>query len=148
MTKSLNREQIIKILLVNDIKPSLQRISVMQYLDSHRTHPSVDEIYNALSPDMPTLSKTTVYNVLKLLVSKSLIQQLTIDDKKVLFDINTEKHAHFICKRCGKVLDLAMSKNENKTNGTQGFMLDGNYIEETQIYYKGICNECLKKINN
>ena len=38
----------------------------MEYLMAHRTHPTVDEIYLALSPSIPTLSKTTVYNTLKL----------------------------------------------------------------------------------
>ena len=43
----------------------MQRIAIMEYLMEHRTHPSADEIYTALSPSMPTLSKTTVYNTLK-----------------------------------------------------------------------------------
>ena len=42
------------------IKPSMQRMAVMEYLMTHRTHPTVDEIYTALHPSMPTLSKTTV----------------------------------------------------------------------------------------
>ena len=37
-------------LLEYNIKPSMQRIAIMEYLMEHRTHPSADEIYTALSP--------------------------------------------------------------------------------------------------
>ena len=49
-------------LLEHNIKPSMQRIAIMEYLMNHPIHPSADDIYTALSPSMPTLSKTTVYN--------------------------------------------------------------------------------------
>ena len=39
-------------LLSCQIKPSQQRIAIMEYLLSHRTHPSVEEIYKELSAAM------------------------------------------------------------------------------------------------
>ena len=51
---------VVKRLQNHNIKPSVQRIAIMNYLIEHRTHPTVDEIYTALSPSIPTLSKTTV----------------------------------------------------------------------------------------
>ena len=61
------------------IKPSVQRIAIMDYLLTHRTHPAIDEIYLALCEQIPTLSKTTVYNTLKLFVEHGAAQMLTID---------------------------------------------------------------------
>jgi len=52
------------------VRPSPQRVAVMEYLMTHHTHPTVDAIYAALSGTMPTLSRTTVYNTLKLLVDE------------------------------------------------------------------------------
>ena len=49
-------------LLSFNVKPSVQRLAIMDYLLTHRTHPSIEEIYMALCDDIPTLSKTTVYN--------------------------------------------------------------------------------------
>ena len=63
-------------LLERDIKPSVQRIAVMTYLLEHRTHPTVDEIYLELQDKIPTLSKTTIYNTLKLFVEKKAIIML------------------------------------------------------------------------
>ena len=65
---------VVKRLQNHNIKPSVQRIAIMNYLIEHRTHPTVDEIYTALSPSIPTLSKTTVYNTLKLLSEQGAAQ--------------------------------------------------------------------------
>ncbi|MBQ2025102.1 MAG: transcriptional repressor [Paludibacteraceae bacterium] len=126
-------------LIKHDVKPSIQRIAVMNYLFNNRTHPTVDEIFSALSPNMPTLSKTTVYSTLKLLAEKGAILQLTIDEKNVRYDACIDPHAHFICLGCGCVHDVApiyldkvhMEKYKNLN------------IIETQVYYKGYCDECL-----
>ena len=61
-------------LLSYNVKPSVQRIAIMDYLLKHKTHPSIDEIYLALSKSIPTLSKTTVYNTLKLLTENGAAQ--------------------------------------------------------------------------
>jgi len=140
----MEQSQTINKLITHNIKPSLQRIAVLQYLDINKNHPSVDEIFNVLSKDMPTLSRTTVYNVLKLLYSKGLIQMITINEKQVLFDSNMENHAHFICKSCNKVVDLNLPET---IKDTQNFMIDNNLIEETHVYYKGMCSECIKNKN-
>ena len=88
-------------LLKYNIKPSLQRMAIMDYLMAHRVHPTADEIYNALYPTMPTLSKTTIYNTMKLFTEQGAVKALVIDEKNVRFDIDTSSHAHFMCLECG-----------------------------------------------
>ncbi len=126
------------------IKPSVQRIAIMDYLLTHRTHPSVEEVYSALSPDMPTLSKTTVYNTLKLFTEEGAIQMLTIDEKNVCFDGDTSMHAHFLCKKCGKIYDLPISDMMKEVVDME---IDGNMVMEVHYYYKGICKNCIERKN-
>ncbi len=45
-------------LISYNIKPSVQRIAIMDYLLAHKTHPSIDEIYLALCKDILLLSLT------------------------------------------------------------------------------------------
>ena len=99
-------------LLKYDIKPSMQRIAIMDYLMTHRVHPTADEIYNALYPTMPTLSKTTIYNTMKLFSEQGAVKALVIDEKNVRFDIDTSSHAHFMCLGCGCVYDLPIENQE------------------------------------
>ncbi|KAF2955505.1 Fur family transcriptional regulator [Marinitoga sp. 38H-ov] len=129
-----------EILRENDISPSLQRIQIYKYLLENHTHPNVDTIYKALVDSIPTLSKTTVYNTLKLFQSKGLVSVLTIDENEARFDINTHVHGHFKCINCGKIFDFEVQdiiinpkiKQENK-------------IIDEQLYIKGFCKECLSE---
>jgi len=52
-----------KTLKEKGISPSVQRLKVYEYIMSHRNHPSVDMIYDDIKNEIPTLSKTTVYNI-------------------------------------------------------------------------------------
>ena len=85
-------EVVVERLQGHNIKPSVQRIAIMKYLMEHRTHPTVDEIYTALSPTIPTLSKTTVYNTLKILSEQGAAQTLTIHAM-----MPTPLHIHISC---------------------------------------------------
>lgn len=125
-----------------NIKPSPQRMAIMTYLLEHKTHPTIEEIYKSLSPDMPTLSKTTIYNTLKLFVENGAASMLTINEKTTCYDYNTSPHAHFICKKCNKVTDLFYGV-ENMIPSRQE--IEGNRIVDMQVYYRGICKDCLKE---
>lgn len=129
-------------LLEHNIKPSMQRIAIMQYLMEHRTHPTADEIYTALSPSMPTLSKTTVYNTLRLFSEQGAAQMLTIDERNANFDADTSLHAHFLCKKCGNIYDLQTLIAIKQVVGLQ---MDGHEVNEMHYYYRGICKNCLKE---
>lgn len=132
----------VKRLQDHHIKPSVQRIAIMEYLMKHLTHPTVDEIYTALSPSMPTLSKTTVYNTLKLLSEQGAAQTLTIDERNTCYDADTFLHSHFLCKRCGKIFDLECAPNAKEMIDTD---MNGHNIQEVHYYYKGICKQCIEK---
>ena len=132
----------LRYLTEHGVKPSVQRLAVMEYLMEHHTHPTVDEIYSALLPNMPTLSKTTVYNTLKLLTEQGAAIQLTIDERNVCFDADTSAHAHFLCTRCGRVFDIPLrhSSLEIEAGIPSGFI-----TEQTAVYYRGCCCQCAEQ---
>lgn len=127
-----------QLLLKYSIKPSVQRTAVMEFLINNRIHPTIDEIYMALSPSMPTLSKTTVYNTLDLFVEKGAVRALSIDEKNARYDVDTSSHAHFICRECGAVHDIFnLNSDLFKIPENTGFAIDN-----VEISYTGICNVC------
>lgn len=138
----LYMEKVQEYLLSKGIRPSPQRVAIMGYLFENCTHPTVDAVYGALHVAMPTLSKTTVYNTLKLFEEKQALQILNIDEKNVRLDACMEPHAHFQCVRCGQIFDVPFENKDAvigilKTNHLEGFK-----IQQEQIYYKGICPRC------
>lgn len=132
-----------KILDKADIRPSVQRLAVMNYLIEHRNHPTVDDIFSSLSPSMPTLSKTTVYNTLRLLVDGGAAQMLTIQEHNSCFDADTTPHAHFLCKQCGRVFDMNFFDFKDRIPDE----VEGHSIEETYQFFKGTCRYCKNKMN-
>lgn len=127
-------------LLNYDIKPSVQRIAIMDYLLEHRTHPSIDEIFMALHEQIPTLSKTTVYNTLKLFVEHGAAQMLTIDEHNVCYDGDIQLHAHFLCNNCGEIFDFPANNEEAKV---ETMTKNGFQVQEIHQYYKGTCPTCI-----
>ncbi len=122
------------------IKPSIQRLSVLRYIIQHKNHPSVDTIYKALSPEIPTLSKTTIYNTLDQLVEKGIVTALTISDNEVRYDFILSDHPHFLCSVCGKIYDV-----NSDADFSNGDFVDGHKIDEIQLHYKGTCRGCLNQ---
>jgi Fe2+ or Zn2+ uptake regulation protein len=110
----------------------------MDYLMNNRTHPTIDEIYMALSPNMPTLSKTTVYNTLDIFVEKGAVRALVIDEKNARYDVDVSAHAHFMCKSCAKVYDIF----DLKPSFFQLPQLSDFTIDAVEISYSGICGNC------
>lgn len=129
-------------LVNNGLKPSVQRVAILEYLLTHFTHPTVEDVYKGLYKQIPTLSKTTVYNTLRLFSEHDVALMLTLDEHRVCYDGNTNPHVHFMCKQCGRIMDL-MNEPAPVLEGTKN--VDGNIIDEIQLYYKGICAECAKK---
>ncbi|MDR0368494.1 MAG: transcriptional repressor [Bacteroidales bacterium] len=127
-------------LICHNIKPSMQRVAIMQYLMENKTHPTIDEIFNDLLPKVPTLSKTTVYNTLKLFGEKKAVLSLTIDEKNLRYDAETSAHAHFKCKRCGSICDVSLENTKIPVfEGDKTF-----FLEETHVYFLGTCEKCRK----
>lgn len=118
------------------LRPSLQRIAILEYLQTHSNHPSVETIHSELMPRIPTLSRTTVYNTLKVLCDAGLVKPLHIDIRNQRFDGCTTPHHHFLCRQCGKVVDIPASTSDPKLPGGEV------NVEHTEICYYGICNEC------
>ena len=124
------------VLVEHGIKPSVQRLAIMDYLLTHYTHPTVEEVFLALRGDIPTLSRTTVYKTLRMLSEHKAAQMITIDDHRVCYDGDTTPHVHFFCKHCGNVWCLRQA---------QTFEVEiplGFQVEEEEIVVRGLCRAC------
>lgn len=124
----------------HSIKPSYQRIKIFEYLINEKNHPTVDMIYKALSPTIPTLSKTTVYNTLNLFVENNITNIIVIEENETRYDYVVGVHGHFKCEKCGKIYDIAIDKEVIKNEEFGLFE-----IKEQHYYFKGICKYCVNK---
>ena len=83
-----------------------QRLAVLEFLRGTRTHPSADEIFEALRTRFPSISLSTVYNVLRALESEGLAYELAVDAERSRFDSTEAPHHHLVCLGCRKIVDV------------------------------------------
>jgi len=131
------QENLAKVLVEKDIRPSYHRIRIYRYLVENRIHPTVEKIYSDLQKELPTLSKATIYNTLKLFSDKGLAKTLTIEEKEARYDVLEDNHGHFKCIKCGEIYDFKIDMDELGTGDLRGFK-----ICQKDVYFKGICTRC------
>lgn len=123
-----------------DIRPSYQRVRVLEYLYQKGDHPTVDEIFRALSSDIPSLSKVTIYNTLHTLVEAGLVRIVDIDETEKRFDITLTNHGHFQCEACGKIYNFQVNIDNVSIEE-----LDQFEIKQKNVYFKGLCPNCRRQ---
>ena len=67
---------------------------------------------------------------------------ITVDSHRVCYDGNVTPHVHFYCKECGRVIDMF---DEKAPQLVENRNINGNLVDEMQLYYKGVCADCQRK---
>ncbi|MCX5849152.1 MAG: transcriptional repressor [Deltaproteobacteria bacterium] len=126
-------------MIVKQQHRTAQREAILAFLDGNKTHPSVGEIYDAVSKQLTTISLATVYNTLLLLKKQGLIRELPAAGRLgTRFDPDVTPHDHLICSECGTVVDIKLSGNvEVPEERRQGFD-----INEMSVNIYGLCLLC------
>ncbi len=125
------------VLTGSGIKPTFQRLTVLDAVRENRSHVTIRDLHAVLVRKIPTLSKTTLYNTLELFAAKGLVRALSIDPAEARYDGVLTPHHHFFCTACGRVLDIEISCPTGRAGE-----LHGHRIDEVHGYFKGVCRDC------
>jgi Fur family transcriptional regulator, peroxide stress response regulator len=134
------------IIMTMEKKPhkTAQRAAILEYLKDNKSHPSVMDIYNHVLKQLSTISITTVYNTMDMLVKEGIVFELPmLHGEGRRYDPTPLPHDHLICYGCGRVVDINVG-NDHKVSLDEeqrhGFDIDGIYF---RVY--GRCPECKSK---
>lgn len=114
-----------------------QRREVYEVLLSQRDHPTATEVFIRAKHRMPSISLATVYNCLDTLVECGLARQVNVEREATRYCPNLEEHGHFMCEKCGKVIDIPFSPGPRPWNLPEGIILT-----HSEITLSGTCAEC------
>lgn len=121
-----------------------QRAAILDYLDGNTSHPSAEDIFEAVSAQFPMISLATVYNTIEMLKKNGMLWELSIDDVRKRYDPNTMKHHHLICTNCRKVVDIHIEFDlKVPEDALNGFELTGRHVD-----FYGLCPECRETEEN
>ena len=103
-------------------------------------HSTIDEIFVEARKDIPSLSISTIYRNLTVLETDRLIRRIPNKTGKDIYESTCkDKHSHFLCLNCGRVIDYCDEKKPRKVYDDSGNLV----YESTKISY-GICKCCLE----
>jgi Fur family peroxide stress response transcriptional regulator len=110
-------EIIIQTLRDNGHKITPQRLAIVKILASSKGHPSVEDIYDQIKKDFPTMSLATVYRNIVLIKSLGEILELGFPDGSNRYDGNKPySHPHVICIKCKKIVDPDLDSMDDIKN--------------------------------
>jgi Fe2+ or Zn2+ uptake regulation protein len=122
----------------NGLRCTPQRYAVMAFLMEHNSHPTADEIFEAVNRADPRSSRATTYNNLRDLVQAGLVREVAVEGRAARFDARGVRHHHFICDRCGNVEDMEWYDVPAPASRSLGKRI----VRECELIFRGLCARC------
>lgn len=121
-------------------KVTVQRITVYKELVRSEDHPSAEILYRRIKKSSPSISLDTVNRTLLTLheMGEAFIVEGTGEPKR--FDAGTEKHQHFKCVKCKRIIDFHY-KPFDEIKVPSVIKKKFTVLRKT-IYIEGICGRC------
>ncbi len=125
---------------------SKQKRAVLSAAVSLANHPTAQEIFFRAKEEVMSISFSTVYRNLGILVDEGNLITITSAGSEVHYDHITGNHCHIQCRNCGKVRDLdvpAVDFNGILPSEASGFTVDG-----VCVTFTGMCRDCREKTDS
>ena len=121
-------------------KYSRKRAAIFNALRSTQSHPSAEWVYETLKPKYPDLSLATVYRNIAEFVREGTAVRIGVVAGHERYDGNTKPHAHFICDRCGSVLDIEcpIEPTLDQTVARENHL----EVQRHELTFRGRCQQC------
>ncbi|MCE9589174.1 MAG: transcriptional repressor [Planctomycetes bacterium] len=122
-----------------------QRRAVLRFVVEREDHPTADQVCEAVRPQLPGISRASVYRVLDMLVRIGMLTKVCHPGSAVRFDPRVGRHHHLVCLQCERIIDVEDPRlNRVPLPDVRG---RGFQINDYHIHFRGICAACLGKKN-
>ncbi len=135
-------ETIIQKLRDTGHKITPQRLAIIRIIAVSTGHPSVEDIYDQIKKDFPTMSLATVYRNIVLIKSLGEVLELGFPDGSNRYDGNKPyPHPHVICIKCKKIVDPDLDSLDDMKKEVAA---ETNFkILNHRLDFFGICSNCM-----
>jgi len=125
----------------NTTRMTSQRIKILDYLRSVKTHPTAEMVHKEVLKSLPAITLATVYRNLNLLAEQGVILRLEVN-KEYRYDGDSCCHHHLICRKCEKIIDI----EDSSLTGSALKTIDRKIFDpdSVRIMFYGICADCKK----
>jgi Fur family peroxide stress response transcriptional regulator len=145
MTTPQNRlNQMVAKLRAQNLRLTPQRLAILRILAPSEGHPSIEEIFDRMKVDFPTMSLATVYKTMTLLKELDEVLELGFPEGVNRYDGSKPyPHPHVICLKCKKIIDPELGSLQpliEAAGKETGFRIFSHRLD-----FFGLCPECQAK---
>lgn len=122
------------------LKPTAQRLDILEYLHTTENFQSVEQIYDNLYREYKVFSKATIYATLDAFVLAGLVKRFFGMHGEARIDYLVDDSAYFLCVECGNI-------NRVKVNNIDVELdLSKVEVQNSILTYWGTCESCKKEL--
>lgn len=101
-------------------------------------HATNVQLHEALAPTMPDLSLQSLHRITARLLERGEIGSVPNDARGVILDTRNDVHDHFVCTKCGGVVDIELPAAT--TTAIQEQL--GTHLADSGLVVRGTCAVC------
>lgn len=117
---------------------TLQKQIIIDAIKSLENHPTAEQVYACVIAAHPSISKATVYRNLATAAECGEISSIGVFGGAMHYDHDTREHHHFICDRCGDVIDIVSFDVDKNIDSIVDLK-----IEKVELTLRGLCKDCM-----
>lgn len=116
------------------LRATRPRMTILGWLDANPGHHPADHVV-----ERTALSRATVYHVLGQLSAAELVLTAEPTAGPVLYETATDPHHHFVCRSCGRIIDVGCVTGEAPCLEVD---VPGAVVEQSDVTLRGRCADC------
>jgi Fur family transcriptional regulator, peroxide stress response regulator len=119
--------------------------AVLEIVRSSHSHPTAQEVYEAVRNVRPRIGLATVYRVLHQLTEQGYIKEIGPSEEGCRYDGHVSRHDHAVCTMCGALLDVEVTVPAEALQAAA--RATGIALSSHEIRLYGLCSSCQKRAN-
>lgn len=122
------------------LKVTQQRLAVYSMLANTEAHPTPEEVFAAIRPELPLVSLATIYKILDQFHRAGFVRKVSTEGQAARYDAKTEPHHHLVCTDCGAIHDVQL---ETEPDLSKGLPSGAEFqVARYDVIFHGLCGAC------
>ena len=122
---------------------TVQKDMISAALREMRNHPTAEEVHSYIRRTCPSVSRATVYRVLRTMAENGSVLRIPVPDGADHYDHLTHRHFHFRCEVCGRVGDMSLRDSYEPLALVEN--CDNAALTGYSLLFHGVCESCRAK---
>jgi Fe2+ or Zn2+ uptake regulation protein len=122
------------------LRATRPRLLILQIFQERQQHLAAEDIIAALRAQGTPLPRASVYNSMSALVAHGLLMVTDVGPGRTFYEYMDHWHHHFICQRCGLILDVPCVIGESPCLLPDAIDAE---VVSAQVIFRGLCRACV-----